>query len=321
MAIATLGSSDSTKGLYRTICFALCLSFAIVNLAGCSVPSFLDKSTEDSAQRAARPEKLKTTISAAEARTLARPAQTSEGFSAQMSQQGALGFAGLKTSDLFTDKLSDSGARFERLEGAVQNIRDEIDRAAPSINRLIAIEGDIQDLISQLEVLLNEEPASGAPETQAASPKQATAKAATPQKAAPKPAATTAPKTSTKAPPKQPYTPYTGTPILQKIRMSDNGATTRIVLETRGKMDYSTALDNNEHLLTLFFETGNADEGISRTPLRSRLIKAISPTPQTEGLILAVSLSADSQIVKQGIIAPSADNHNYRIYIDLANGQ
>lgn len=292
MARATLGLSSSIRGMYKTIRFALCLSLMTLNLAGCSMSASQDAPE----QRAARPEMLKTSVSATEARDLARPANDNGSFSVQSSQV-TTGFSGLKTNDLFTENISDSNDRFDRLEGTVQDIRNEINAVAPSINRLITIEGDIQNLIVQLETLLSEEPP---PSPAIAAPKAKTSK--------PKP----------KEAPKQPYTPHTGTPILQKIRMSDNPKATRLVLETRGKMKYTAELDNNEQLLTLFFETGKANEAISKTPLRSTLIKAISPTPQTKGLILAVSLGAHSRIIKQGVIAPSADNHNYRIYIDLA---
>ncbi len=320
MALATLGLSSPFKGIYRTICFALCLGLIVINLAGCSVSS----SQDSNEQRAARPETLKTNVSIKDARELTRPAASAEGFSVQASQTRT-GFAGLKTGDLFTENISNSGDRFNRLEDAVQDIRNEINEVSPSINRLVAIEGDIQELIVQLEVLLSEEPAAGTPEPKPEPVAQPPPKPVATAKDKGKSSAKTAysepiPITHAKseATPKQPYVPHTGPPILQKIRMSDNPGTTRIVLETAGKMAYTAELDNGEQLLTIFFDVGEASQGISQTPVRSQLIKAISSTPQTEGLILAVSLGADSRIIKQGVIAPGKNNHNYRIYIDLA---
>ncbi|PZQ48271.1 MAG: hypothetical protein DI551_01930 [Micavibrio aeruginosavorus] len=54
---------------------------------------------------------------------------------------------------LFSQKISDEADRLDRLENAVQELRNDFDAMAPAIVRLVAIEGDIQNLIKQLEVL------------------------------------------------------------------------------------------------------------------------------------------------------------------------
>ncbi len=53
---------------------------------------------------------------------------------------------------LFAEKLGED-ARLDRLENAVQELRNDFDAMSPAIVRLVAIEGDIQNLIKQLEVL------------------------------------------------------------------------------------------------------------------------------------------------------------------------
>lgn len=60
---------------------------------------------------------------------------------------------GLKSAPLFNDPLKDSDARFERLERSVQQLRDDVDTAAPTIVRLAAVEKDMKNLIRQLETL------------------------------------------------------------------------------------------------------------------------------------------------------------------------
>lgn len=60
---------------------------------------------------------------------------------------------GLKSAPLFNDPTKDSDARFERIERSVQQLRDDVDTAAPTIVRLAAVEKDMKNLIRQLETL------------------------------------------------------------------------------------------------------------------------------------------------------------------------
>jgi hypothetical protein len=69
----------------------------------------------------------------------------------------ALSAKGVNTA-LFTQEVKDEVARMERLENAVQELRNDFDAMSPAIVRLVAIEKDIQNLISQLEVLTGNEP-------------------------------------------------------------------------------------------------------------------------------------------------------------------
>lgn len=60
---------------------------------------------------------------------------------------------GIKADLLFAAPLKDSNERMARLENAVVDIRRELDSTLPAINRLVAIEGDIQELVRQLQTL------------------------------------------------------------------------------------------------------------------------------------------------------------------------
>lgn len=64
----------------------------------------------------------------------------------------ALQVKGVNTK-LFSNRVSNEADRLERLENAVQELRNDFDSMVPAIVRLVAIEGDIQALIKQLEVL------------------------------------------------------------------------------------------------------------------------------------------------------------------------
>lgn len=61
---------------------------------------------------------------------------------------------GIKYTKLFNDPLS-GDMRLTRIENAIQQLRDEMDTALPSIVRLAAVESDMRDLITELDSLTN----------------------------------------------------------------------------------------------------------------------------------------------------------------------
>lgn len=64
---------------------------------------------------------------------------------------------GLNFTPLFSTQMDDGDMRFRRLEDAVQTMRNDFDTVMPSIVRLVSIEKDIKDLVSQLETLTSGE--------------------------------------------------------------------------------------------------------------------------------------------------------------------
>lgn len=64
---------------------------------------------------------------------------------------------------LFSSKLSDEVDRLDRLENAVQELRNDFDAMAPAIVRLVSIEKDLQNLINQLDMLTNGAAAAAVP--------------------------------------------------------------------------------------------------------------------------------------------------------------
>lgn len=67
---------------------------------------------------------------------------------------------GLNFTPLFSAQIDDGDARFRRLEDAVQRMRNDFDTVMPSIVRLVSIEKDIKDLVTQLETLTSGEAVS-----------------------------------------------------------------------------------------------------------------------------------------------------------------
>ncbi|MBU6475465.1 MAG: hypothetical protein KGQ70_05835 [Alphaproteobacteria bacterium] len=63
---------------------------------------------------------------------------------------------GLKFTPLFSQRLSGTNARIARLESAVQTLRNDVDTMAPTVVRMVAIEGDVKGLVTQLQTLTNQ---------------------------------------------------------------------------------------------------------------------------------------------------------------------
>lgn len=341
--------------------FVTCLSLWLcLAAAGCDSPS----GHPSASSATPRTEKLKTNLSAEEARQIAQPITNTPGLSVETTaaQNQAIGneayasqmnpAMGIKTKRLFDTRAESDDERFERLEAAVQALRDDFDKASPSINRLMAIEQEIQTLVDQLQTLVGENggaadvpipPVSAQllednpaepttmpplpPDAQAMQDAQKTASAPSepvplsPPSPAPTIAqpSTSAPATVTPPAPAQSTAPSVSSGVaLTALRIGDHEKTTRIVFEASGKVDYSVDVDP-EKILLINFVNGASQLSDAQLKSKSDMIKSIDVTPQNNGgLIVAMSLSKLTTIVRHGILPPDAENQNYRLYIDIA---
>lgn len=70
---------------------------------------------------------------------------------------------GMNFTPLFATPLKDTNQRVQRVEDAVQSLRNDFDTVVPAITRLVAVEKDIKDLIGQLKTLTDETAPRGTP--------------------------------------------------------------------------------------------------------------------------------------------------------------
>ncbi len=337
------------------LCIALWL--IVIATAGCDA-SMPTSSAPPPPNSDARVEKLKTNFTVEEARELAQPAGNTAGLSVDVqgaqntgvgneSFNGEIGAPkGLNTQRLFGQAASNDDERFERLEAAVQALRDDFDAVSPSINRLISIEREIQTLVDQLGVLVGNDTSAAIPADippvpaamveedpnefpQDPSQPQTPPMPITPPVPAPPvnaaPAAIPAPPTPAVAPAPQaqqaapaPVAAPSSTAELSNLRIADNDKAARIVFEANENIPYTADVDS-ENILLVTFAKGTSKADLSSTKIKSSLVKSVDYTPQNAGgFILAIPLSKSSKIIKQGVLPPDANNPRYRIYIDLA---
>lgn len=190
---------------------------------------------------------------------------------AMANMQPALGV----NTNLFGEKLRGDDDRLDRLEGAVQNLRNDFDSMAPAITRLVTVEGDLQQLITQLETLLEEESAPPPQRPAPAAPVQAPA----PMQQGPAPQATTPPtQLEPMAQRPQPVIEPAPTPAPQMagqnvigIRVGEHPDKTRIVLDATGKPSFTYDLDNNEKIFIVELPgtgwSATAQKSFSSSPL------------------------------------------------------
>lgn len=303
-----------------------------------------------------RTEKLKTNIPLEDARDIAKPIGDTPGLSVDV--DGAQNAAGIEGAmeparglsvRLFDTSVSDD-ERFERLESAVQKLRDDFDAVSPSINRLVAIEREIQGLVDQLEVLVGDQgggamDASGVPPVAASMVEDDTA-ALPVQQAVPDPLppqdmivpqqpAATASAASVVAMPPETQAPAVIVPAAQtpapapvasyakniniiKTRAANHAKMTRLVIEMDSMPDYEAVLTPDNHLRIQFKNTGINDNFEDKISSSSLVSGASQVENDTNGKTLSIPLKSASRIVTKGVLKPDGESRTYRLYIDLA---
>ena len=263
----------------------MCL-FAISTTA-CNFDIFPDR-----APKAQPPKQIGSNISIDDARDIASPATSNEGFGStpeiSIDRGNLEGALGPNTKMLFADNISDENQRFDRLENAVQNVANTVDDMEPTVERLKRVEQDLESLTEQLEILLSD-------------------KALTPRVRGPN--ASMNNKTSP-APANLPN-------VIRDIRVADHGGKTRIVIETNSEVNYSAVVNGN--MFTIKYDGALTSIDLNSLSAKSKFINTVSGTQENSQAAILFQLVRDSTLVKEGRIPPNKDNSNHRIYLDLKN--
>lgn len=213
---------------------------------------------------------------------------------------------GTNTSNLFSSNIRDEEQRLDRLERAVQNMRNEFDGVRPSIDRLVAIEQDIQVLIDQLESLTV---AQSQPQT---APAPAALKAPQTQSAV-VPAPQKMKSASVKAPPVS-----GGVPSVYNVRFGVHPGKTRMVLDVNAKTSFTTDLDNNEKILVI--ELPNTQwSGAKQKNVKNPIISSYKVQPMGDnGNMMVVQLKKNTSVTYEKALN-ALSGSGQRLVIDLTH--
>lgn len=266
---------------------------------------------------------------------------------------GSLGSLGLNLKPLLGDSTQNADTRFNRLEGAVIAMQEDLKTLAPSMQRLAVIEQDLDELVSQLEILLQEEsglPAPVSPVMETPVPQQQSyepqslvpetdadlASAVPTETPQPKPANILSEnseeisgtddaavvKTSLEKPAQeqQPAPAELQPPASLRatsLRLGEHADKTRIVIDLSGPVTYRHDLDNDEKILVIEMEkaawSGPASQNVSSPLVQSWSTQAM----EGGGTRLILVLKHDTSVMQASLLKPEGANTQFRLMVDL----
>lgn len=236
---------------------------------------------------------------------------------------GSLGTLGLNLETYFAGNISDTNGRLERLEGAVGAMHKDLKILAPAMQRLALIENDLQDLITQLEAVLQEEASPQRQTNQATTPpvSMAPPTQATPIQVSPAPAVTppavTAPPTPIQATPPV-ASSATGSQRVTGLRFGGSGGKTRIVFDADKPVTYTKDLDNGESLLVIEMpDTSWSAAPQGKGPAASVIDSWTAQPTGSGGSRIVMVLKKPVTIAYEGKVGPESDNPHHRLVLDL----
>lgn len=202
---------------------------------------------------------------------------------------------GTNTSTLFSENIRSDSKRLDRLEHAVQGLRNEFDAVRPSIDRLVSIEEDVQTLIEQLEVIAN-----GPTEATEATSIQPTMKKALPS---------AKPSTTLQA----------GAPQIQSIRLGEHPGKTRLVLDVNAPISFTADIDNTENILVIDVKQANWAAAPAKTFKNSAFVSSykIQPSDNGAGSLVLVQLKKAAKIAYKDSLK-ALKGKGQRLVIDLS---
>ncbi len=264
---------------------------------------------------------------------------------------------GVNVDTLFSENINDADKRFDRVENAVVDLRREFEVMKPAIVRLVAVEGDIQALVQQLEALAQQDglpTASAPPPVETAPlppPEQEIAQADVPDIAENSPtslvpsdtaepslptgsaAPAAIPKVDENPPPAARPPPSTPPPqtspqgggvsdgtIVQNLRTGAHPGKVRLVLDISKSTPFSVDLDAGENILLIEMPEARWQGPASSTfGAKDALFSSynVESINDGKGSRIILTLKKQTRILEQKALPPGSTPY-HRVYVDLA---
>ena len=243
---------------------------------------------------------------------------------------------GFVSKNLFTRDLG-TDDRLDRLENVVQQLHDSLSGYMPAIQNISEIDGEIQDLITQLKTLVDEPaPAVAAqpPINVAQQPldepdvvnapieaDSAPIPVAPPQQPAPVPQAPVASKPEPTPVPASaaPVAVATGGAIIRDIRVSQGGGKTRVVFDSNKMIDYMVDYDAQEGLVLVSAKGATLTADPSVPARKSSKITSISQSNDGGAMNIIFSLNGSAQLSKGTLLKPNKDSSEFHYFFDISD--
>ncbi|MGM0421974.1 MAG: hypothetical protein ACQEQL_02635 [Pseudomonadota bacterium] len=225
-----------------------------------------------------------------------------------------------ETRRLFAQPLQSDAQRFARLEYEVQRLRDNLDRMAPAVGRLVRMEEDLAALVDEMETLPRAESESEAQErAEASAPSSDQMREAPPLRLDRMYNSDEQQQAKTKTPEPTKQAAVKRDSAVTKIRFGEHADKTRIVLDLAGKTDFSARLDDNCMGMTVTLPHAGWSTSRSWKSDVAPLVKSYQ-TRELPGGGHQVSFTfyEPVRIIRQEILPPRA-HRGYGLVIDLFN--
>jgi hypothetical protein len=219
--------------------------------------------------------------------------------------------------NIFARSLRSDKERLDRLERAMQDLRNEFDSVRPSIRRLMGVEGDIQRLVNELRTLARDPaltqvrrapkpaPAAVQPQVITRAPTSFVAPTIAPQVIAPK----------TNFQSKSPPPMTSGKPTVFDVRIGEHPGKTRIVLDTNAKADFNVDIDNNENIMVVDMPSANWTAASARNFAKAPYISSYKAEQSGNGYLLVLQLKRNVSLASKSDIGGT--NGGRRIVLDI----
>ncbi len=233
---------------------------------------------------------------------------------------------GMNIDTLFAEKLKDPDDRFDRVEGAVVDMKKEFDVYKPAIVRLAAVEADIQNLIRELEVVLQETPQQQPIDLSGSSGPKLDIGQLDPQPKKP-PELAKAPKKPTKTvvkytPPAEPAKKVSAKNfdgvVALNFRVGEHSDKVRVAFDTNKKTSYNIDIDNDEKLLIIELPDARWEDNQTPSFKNSKMFESMNVEPiGNTGTMIILSMKKEAQILQKKILSPDKTTEYHRVYFDL----
>ena len=225
--------------------------------------------------------------------------------------------------NIFAKSLRSDSSRLDRLERAVQDMRDDFNRVEPSIRRLMAIEGDIQNLIGELKrlnsdvnatlpTMAQQKTSRSAPIPQVAAQKHTSNNTHVTPRAAPKSYSAKKSFVKKSAP------PTGGQPVVYDIRVGEHPEKTRIVMDVNSKTNFSTDVDNSENILVIDLPNTKWSAKTAQNFAKSPFISSFNVENTGSGSLAIFQLKKNARVGYKGDLK-GFDGSSRRLVIDISN--
>jgi hypothetical protein len=230
--------------------------------------------------------------------------------------------------NMFGKSLRSDDERMDRLERVVQDMRNEFNSMKPSVQRLTAIEGELQRIIAELKEV-NQTPSMRTTNNIAQRQRAPVAKSMTrPQivnsnadSFEPIPVITSQKQvTSSQASSNKSFgsSAPSGVSGVFDVRVGEHSGRTRLVLDTGAKQSFTTDIDNDENIMIVELPNSTWNTSTSKNLGGKGYLKSYKVEQNGEGQMVIFQLNKNAVISSKTNI-PAVSGSGHRIVIDLVS--